>query len=93
MGTEVIQQGVGHLGKKAIELIWKKNIEVVAAISHKSHIGEDIGELVGLGKIGVKVTNDVQKVLRDVKADVVSNCTVTKLRGGSQTILAPIRQG
>ncbi|HEA65503.1 MAG TPA: hypothetical protein ENI07_01585 [Desulfobacterales bacterium] len=93
VGIKVIQQGVGYLGKKAIELMLRKNIEVVAAIGHQSHIGEDIGKLAGLGEVGVKVTNDVQKVLENVKADVVSNCTGTTLLGVYEHIKPFIEAG
>jgi len=93
MGIKVIQQGVGYLGRKAIELMLRKDIEVVAAIGHQSYIGEDIGKLVGLGEVGVKVTNDVGKVVKNVKADIVSNCTGTTLSGVYEHIKPFIEAG
>lgn len=76
---KVIQNGVGFIGQKAIEMMLRKGFDVVGAIGHKKHLGEDIGELVGMGKSGVKVTNDVQSVIRKTKADIVSDATITEV--------------
>lgn len=81
MGTvKVIQYGTGFLGQKVIQLMLTKGFEIVAAIAREKNIGKDIGELVGLDRsVGVKVSNNVEGVLKEAKADVVSMQTVSKL--------------
>ncbi|MFX0194659.1 MAG: hypothetical protein ACFFCW_00955 [Candidatus Hodarchaeota archaeon] len=53
MGIKVIQQRVGYCGQKAIELVLRKDIEVIAAMGHRNHVRKDICELVGLDKRGI----------------------------------------
>lgn len=90
----VIQYGVGNLGQLAIRLMERKGVDVVAAIGRRRFLGEDIGELVGLGKkLGVKVTNDVEAVLKEIKADVICHTTVTKLEEVYQEIKPCIKAG
>lgn len=79
VGMKVIQNGVGFIGQQAIRLMLRKGIDVVGAIGHRKHLDEDVGKLVGMGEIGVNVTNDVQSVLAKTKADIVSDATITEL--------------
>lgn len=81
MALKVIQYGTGFIGQKAIQLMTRKGFEVVGAIDIKGdHVGKDIGEMAGLGKnLGIKVSDDPAAVLKNVKADIVSLATVTKM--------------
>lgn len=81
MAINVIQYGMGFIGQKAVQLMLRQGFNVVAAIDTKEDcLGKDVGELAGLDRnIGVKVTNDVAGTLKQVKADIVSHATVTKL--------------
>lgn len=81
MVANVIQYGMGFIGQKSVQLMLRKGFNVVAAIdTNPDYIGKDVGEIVGLGKsIGIKVTDNVPSILKDVKGDVVSVATVTKL--------------
>ena len=62
-------------------MMLRKGIEVVGAIdNNKEYVGRDIGDILGMEKkIGVKVTDDIPNLLKSVKADIVSNATVTYL--------------
>lgn len=80
---KIIQYGVGYIGKRAIRLALRKGMEIVAALdTDPSKIGKDVGEVVGLEKLDVKVsaTADVQRVAHEVEADAVLNATVTYLK-------------
>ncbi len=78
--VKVIQYGMGFLGQKIVQLMLTKGFQVVAAIAREKNIGKDIGGLVGLDKsLGVTVSDEPERVLREVKADIVSLQTVSKL--------------
>ena len=81
MQVSVIQYGMGHMGQRLIQLMLRKGFNIVAAIDSKTdYLGKDIGEIAGLDqKVGVKVTNDIADVLKNVKADIVSHATVSYL--------------
>ena len=59
----------------------RKGIKVVGAIDlNKDYLGSDVGAIVGLGRqLGVKITDDVKSVLKDVQADIITDCTATYL--------------
>ena len=81
MQVSVIQYGMGHMGQRLIQLMLRKGFNIVAAIDSKTdYLGKDIGEIASLDqKVGVKVTNDIADVLKNVKADIVSHATVSYL--------------
>lgn len=52
---KVILFGMGIMGKQITRFLADKNVPVVAAVGRRSHIGEDIGELSGIGPSGVSL--------------------------------------
>lgn len=82
MAVSVIGYGMGFMGQRIVELCLRKGFNVVGAIDTDANlIGKDVGEIIGWGSdIGVKVTNDVQGLLKSVKADIVCHATATKLK-------------
>ncbi len=78
---KVIQHGMGYMGQRAVQMMLRKGIEVVGAIdSNKEYVGRDLGDILGMGKKhGVKVAEDIPGVLKNVKADIATNATVTYL--------------
>lgn len=78
---KVIQHGMGYMGQRAVQMMLRKGIEVVGAIdSNKEYVGRDLGDILGMGKkLGVKVAEDIPSVLKNVKADIATNATVTYL--------------
>jgi len=81
---QVVQHGLGHMGKRIARLALRKGMEIVAAFDVSTEIvGRDIGEVVGIDrKIGVMVSpiTDIQYVLPKIKADVAINATVTSFQ-------------
>lgn len=66
----------GRMGGRIISLMKEeKDFKLVGAIERSTHswIGNDIGEMLGLGKIGVKVSDDLESCLGD--ADVIIEFT------------------
>lgn len=71
---KVIHWGLGAMGSgMAKHLLTKQGIEIVGGIiKNEKQEGMDLGEYLGLErKIGVSVTNEVEKLLQDKQADVV----------------------
>ncbi len=67
----IVSGAAGRMGSRIIALSREyEDIKLVGAIERKDHpnIGQDIGEIIGIGKIGVSLTNNI-KAIRD-KADV-----------------------
>lgn len=69
---KVIIWGLGSVARVAIRMIQeRKSLELVGAIDiDPKKVGKDAGEVFGLGKAGVIVSNDADKVLAQ-EADVV----------------------
>jgi 4-hydroxy-tetrahydrodipicolinate reductase len=73
----LIQQGMGYIGKRCALLALRKGHKIVAAIDPRENMwGKDVGELVGIGKIGAFVYGTAEEALK-YKANVVVNSTVT----------------
>ena len=72
MTYRVIQWATGGVGRAAIEgILSHPELELVGCWVHSAEkSGKDVGELVGIGKIGVKATNDAA-VLLALDADCV----------------------
>jgi hypothetical protein len=74
----VAQYGIGPIGAEIARLLLtKKWLQIVAAVDiDPNKIGQDLGEVIGLGReTGVKVTRELP-----VKADVVCHSTGSRLR-------------
>jgi len=66
----------GRMGQEVVRAIHgAEGMEVVAAIDRK-RVGEDIGELVGIGSLGIVVVAELSAALLDSKAEVVVDFTV-----------------
>jgi len=95
MAVSVIEYGMGYIGQMIVELCLRKGVNVVGAIDTDANlIGRDVGEIIGWGSdIGVKVTNDVQGLLKSIKADIVCHATATKLEPAYDQIKPFIEAG
>ncbi|MFH1974140.1 MAG: NADP-binding protein [Pseudomonadota bacterium] len=78
---KVIQHGLGLMGQMAIKMMLRKGIEVVGAYDGNKELWcRDLGDILGMDKqIGVKVSENIPSLLKNVKADIVTNASVTKL--------------
>jgi len=81
--VRVVLYGVGAVGSRIAKfLLEKKGIEIVGAIDvAKDKVGKDLGEVLGIDKrLKVIVSDDVDAVLPNVKADIVVHATSSFLK-------------
>lgn len=72
MSYKVIQWTTGHVGREAVKaVLTHPELELVGAFAwSEEKVGKDVGELCGLGPIGVRATHDVSALL-SLDADCV----------------------
>jgi len=76
MINAVVSGAAGRMGGRIIQMIQKSaEIKLSGAFEKPGHdaIGKDVGEIVGLGKIGIDLKGDISKVMKD--ADVLIDFT------------------
>lgn len=65
----------GRMGREVLRAVHKdEQLSIVGAVDVKSDFA-DIGELIGVGKIGVTVGNDLQSVINEAKPQVMIDFT------------------
>jgi len=78
MGLRLAIYGLGEIGRLLGKVGVMRGHEIVGAVDiDPKLIGEDIGELIGVGRLGVKVTSDVEEAIRE--SDVVLHATTSYL--------------
>jgi 4-hydroxy-tetrahydrodipicolinate reductase len=93
MTERVIVVGVGSTGSMIAKLATEKGMEIVGAFGQKRHLGEDIGEVMGLGKkLGVLVSGQLSKI-SEMSADIAIYSTVSRLKDLYPQILPAIKAG
>ena len=82
MPTRVAVYGVGMIGRLFVREAQRRlDVEVVAAVDvDPSKVGEDVGVLSGVGRMGVVVSDDPDEALSKAMPDVVVHATSSYLR-------------
>lgn len=94
--VKLIQYGVGPIGASIVKLVLQKEgFEYVGAIDvDPNKIGKDLGDVAGVGKkLGVPISGDAKKVLKDSKADLVIHTTASFLKDIRQQITDVVDAG
>jgi 4-hydroxy-tetrahydrodipicolinate reductase len=93
--VKIVSYGIGVIGKRlASHLLTKEGIEIVGAIDINPEIvGKDLGEVLGQEKIGVIISDDVDKVLSETKPDIVCHTTMSYLRQTYDQFVGIINHG
>lgn len=75
----VLQWGLGAMGSGMARLTLKKSgLKIVAAVDgYEGYNGKDLGEILGVDKTGIIVTNNPESVLDKEKVDVVVIATTS----------------
>ncbi|UCD32756.1 MAG: hypothetical protein JSV38_02365 [Desulfobacterales bacterium] len=90
-----IQFGLGPIGEKIVSYaIDRENLCLVGAIDiDKSKVDQDVGQLIGTHPLGIRVSSDVDDVLKNAEADIVLLSTVSSLAALEEQILRCIKYG
>lgn len=73
----MITGAAGEMGRACARFMTERGATVVAATGRRNHLGEDIGELAGVGKLGVVIepADALEEALARTKPDVVLNAS------------------
>ena len=77
----VLQFGIGVIGRGVTKVLaQKRSMKIVGAIDVTNE-GKDLGEVAGVGrKLGVKISNDLNKVVKQWKPQVAIHTTSSSLK-------------
>jgi hypothetical protein len=80
MAYKVIQWSSGNVGKHAVRAVAeRRDLKLTGMyVFSDEKAGKDAGEIAGIGKLGVKATNDVEKIVA-MEADVVIHTALPSL--------------
>ena len=78
----VVHYGIGPVGAGLVKyVLQKEGVKIVGAVDiDKSKVGKDLGEVAVGKRIGVKITDDAEGLLRRAKPDVVLHSTGSYLK-------------
>ena len=94
--VKVLLYGVGAIGSSiAILLLKKRGVKIVGAIdTDPDKVGRDLGEVIGTERpLGITVSNNPDKILLEVKADIAVHATSSHLRNVYPQLVALIKNG
>jgi 4-hydroxy-tetrahydrodipicolinate reductase len=94
--VKVISFGVGAVGGLIAKFLLKKEgIEIVGAVDiAKEKVGKDLGEAIGVGKkVGLKIAQNVERLLSEVQADIAIHTTSSYLRDTYPQIAPIVKHG
>ena len=65
----------GRMGSQVVKAVYEdKDLELAGGVSI-THIGEDLGDIAGIGTLHMPVRDNLGKTIDDVKPDVVVDFT------------------
>ena len=85
--------GLGQVGRQACRSLLRDGIEIVAAYSRHSHVGEDLGELLGSAPVGLPVLASSRFRARRDLADIALFFTTSALGDLLSEARACLEQG
>ncbi|MEM2419958.1 MAG: dihydrodipicolinate reductase [Candidatus Bathyarchaeia archaeon] len=93
--VKVVSYGVGAVGSLiAKTLLEKSGVKVVGAIDvAKDKVGRDLGEVLGLNKLGITISSDTNTVLSKTKPDIVVHATSSYLKDTYSQIASIVKHG
>ncbi len=94
---KVIIWGVGSMGSGIAKMILKKKgVEIVGAIGRKTHVGENLHDVLDMGQNDIKpvvISNDPEKILKENAADVVLIATDSYVKDSYEKIVMCLEKG
>ncbi len=65
----------GKMGREIVRAIQKEEGIVLRGAADKQEVGKDVGELSGVGHLGVVIEEDLAKAISRLKPDVICDFT------------------
>ncbi len=94
---KVIIWGIGSMGSGIAEMILKKKgVEIVGVIGRKSHVGENLYDVLDMGENDMKplvISNEAEKILKENVADVVLIATDSYVKHSYEKISMCLENG
>lgn len=87
--ARVLVVGLGWIGLEAARTVMGRPwAEVVGAVDPRpERLGKDLGELLGVGPLGIKVAETVEEALEGAEANVAIHATVSRLKDAHPQII------
>jgi len=86
--------GVGAMGSMCARFLLEKGVDLVGSVTRESHLGEDLGDAIGLGRpLGFPVVDTAPQAFGDTGPDIVVLATSTYLEDVFEPIAACVRCG
>jgi hypothetical protein len=93
---KVVSYGMGAVGGFIAKfLLEKEGVEIVGAVDvAKDKVGKDLGEVLGLKqKVGIKISENIESVLQETKADIAIHATSSFLKDTYPQIASILKHG
>lgn len=92
---KIVQYGIGPIGVEVAKYAHvKEGIQFVGAIDiDPNKVGKDLGEIIGVRKIGVLVSDEADVILEKTKPDLVLHSTGSNLQNVKSQLLEIITSG
>jgi 4-hydroxy-tetrahydrodipicolinate reductase len=93
---KVVSYGMGAVGGFIAKfLLEKEGVEIVGAVDvAKDKVGKDLGEVLGLKqKVGIKISENIESVLQETKADIAIHATSSFLKDTYPQIASILKRG
>ncbi|OYD09699.1 4-hydroxy-tetrahydrodipicolinate reductase [Paludifilum halophilum] len=75
----VIAGATGRMGQEAVKLVQREENMILAGAVSRSRIGEDVGESVGIGSVGIALTDSLEDALVQSRPDVLVDFTTPEV--------------
>jgi len=86
--------GVGSMGKIIARYMLDKGINIVGAVNRKSYVGDDLGQVAGLGRdLGVVITNNPESIYQNHDIDIAVISTSSDMASLLDIATGILKQG
>lgn len=71
----VVSGAAGRMGSEVVKAVWKAEDVELAGVVDTQNTGQDIGNVIGLGDMGITIQADLAQALENLRPDVVVDFT------------------
>ena len=93
MGSRIALVGMGAVGRLIVPLLLDRGHTIAAAVGRGGAVGQDAGELAGIGPIGVVVRDDLSAALAETRPEAALMSTASTLAATADAVAACVDAG